>query len=34
VDALTRRFEVRRAPHGGSDVRALLNISRAKAGPG
>lgn len=31
VEALTRRFEVGRAPHGGSDVRALLDIPRATA---
>lgn len=31
IDALTRTFDVRRAPHGGSDARALLNISRVTA---
>jgi serine phosphatase RsbU (regulator of sigma subunit)/anti-sigma regulatory factor (Ser/Thr protein kinase) len=31
VEALTRRFEVSRAPHGGSDVRALLDVPRATA---
>lgn len=28
VEAFTRSFEVSRAPHGGSDVRALLDIPR------
>jgi anti-sigma regulatory factor (Ser/Thr protein kinase) len=31
VEALTRRFEVSRAPHGGSDVRALLDVPNATA---
>jgi anti-sigma regulatory factor (Ser/Thr protein kinase) len=31
VEALTRRFEVNRAPHGGSDVRALLDVPSATA---
>jgi anti-sigma regulatory factor (Ser/Thr protein kinase) len=31
VEALTRQFDVGRAPHGGSDVRALLNVRRATA---
>jgi anti-sigma regulatory factor (Ser/Thr protein kinase) len=31
VESLTRQFDVGRAPHGGSDVRALLNVRRATA---
>lgn len=31
VEALTRRFDVGRAPHGGSDVRALLDIPNVRA---